>query len=147
MNYIRDGRAPIPTTEFISKVMSANKNKSTKPELSLRRALWKNDIKGYRLNYKRIPGKPDIVFVSRKIAIFVNGCYWHRCPKCKLPLPQSNTPFWSQKFERNIKRDKRKTIELKKMQWTVVIVWECEIKKNIVKSLNKIRKIYYEKKA
>jgi DNA mismatch endonuclease (patch repair protein) len=147
MNYIRDGRAPIPASEAISKVMSANKGKNTKPELTLRKALWKNDLKGYRLNYKKIPGRPDIAFVSKRVAIFVHGCYWHRCPHCKLPMPKSNLAFWGNKFEKNVERDNRKIKELKKRGWQVIVIWECEINKNIEKQVNKIRKVYYEKKA
>ncbi len=72
-HYIRDKRTPKPSYRPISKVMSANKAKDTKPELKLRKALWKAGIKGYRLNWKSVPGRPDIAFVGKKIAIFVHG--------------------------------------------------------------------------
>ena len=83
--YIRDKRSPKPLSESTSKVMSANKAKNTKPEIALRKALWSEGYKGYRLNWKNVPGRPDIAYPGKKIAIFVNGCYWHRCPKCDLP--------------------------------------------------------------
>jgi len=108
MSYIRDGRAPIPTSEITSRVMSANLGKNTKPELVLRKALRTIGLPGYRLHWKNAPGRPDIVFPGRKIAIFVNGCYWHRCPHCNLPLPKSNTDFWMEKFEKNKERDAEK---------------------------------------
>lgn len=133
--YIRDKRSPKPKNENVSRVMSANKAKNTKPEQTLRKMLWKEGLRGYRLNYKKIPGRPDIVFVSKKIAIFVHGCFWHRCPHCKLPSPKNNSAFWEDKFEKNIRRDKSKIDELVKSGWTVKVIWECEIKKQ---SINKI---------
>ncbi|MBT6568273.1 MAG: hypothetical protein HON19_05160 [Flavobacteriales bacterium] len=78
--YTRDGRAPIPDKEITSRLMSSIKDKNTKPELAIRKAMWNNGVKGYRLHWKKVPGKPDIAFPSKKVAIFVNRCYWHRCP-------------------------------------------------------------------
>ena len=91
--YVRDGRAPIPKKESISRVMSANKAKNTKPELKLRKALWHSGYKGYRLHPKNIPGRPDIVFKKYALAIFVNGCYWHRCEKCEPSFPKVQSRF------------------------------------------------------
>lgn len=142
--YIRDGRAPIPAQESISKVMSANKAKNTKPERILRKALWKEGIRGYRLHAKEIPGKPDIIFNSKKIAVFVNGCFWHRCPYCKLNLPKSNREFWNNKFESNIKRDKKKIHELKKIGWQTITIWECQIKDDISYIVEKFKKVYQQ---
>ena len=73
--YIRDKRSPKAKGETISKVMSANIAVNSKPEVRLRKALWNSEIRGYRLHYSKIPGKPDIVFTKKKIAIFVNGCF------------------------------------------------------------------------
>ena len=126
--YIRDGRAPIPEKESTSRVMSANKAKNTSPEIFFRKALWSNGIKGYRLHWKKAPGRPDIAFPSKKIAIFVNGCYWHRCPHCKPHMPKSNVDFWEEKFRKNKNRDIKKEKDLKKEGWKVFTVWECEIK-------------------
>lgn len=128
--YTRDGRSPIPKNEGISRVMSSNRAKGTKPELALRKLLHSNGYRGYRTNYKKVPGTPDIAFVSKKIAIFINGCYWHRCPNCKLPLPKSNSIFWEDKFNKNVIRDKKKIEQLKEMGWTVITVWECQLKKD-----------------
>ena len=119
--------------------MSSNKAKNTKPELKLRKALYADGIRGYRLNWKKVPGKPDIAFPGRKIGIFINGCYWHRCPYCELPLPKTNTEFWKEKFEKNIKRDKKKEKELFDLGWTVLVFWECKIKTNIKDCINKIK--------
>ncbi len=98
--------------EAIARSMSGNKGKNTKPELTLRKALWKLGARGYRLHSKSDPGRPDISFPGRKLVIFVNGCYRHRCPHCDLPLPKSNQKFWRDKFDTNIARDEKKTKQL-----------------------------------
>ena len=137
--YLRDGRAPIPKDETTSKVMSANKGKNTKPELLLRKALWYNGIKGYRLHWEKAPGKPDIAFPGKKIAIFVNGCFWHRCPICNPSMPKSNTKFWTKKFSKNIERDKKKIQELEELDWRVLTIWECELKKDLDHQIQKVK--------
>ncbi len=129
----------MPLNENVSRVMSSNKAKNTKPELRLRKALYADGVRGYRLNWKKVPGKPDIAFPGRKISIFINGCYWHRCPHCELPLPKTNTEFWKEKFDKNIKRDKKKEKELLDLGWTVLVFWECKIKTNIKDCINKIK--------
>ena len=142
-HYIRDKRSPEPSSRVISKVMSANKAKDTKPELKLRKALWKAGLKGYRLNWRHVPGRPDIAFVGKKIAIFVHGCYWHRCPECDLPLPKSNTKFWKDKFERNQQRDKMKIAELIRLGWKdPLVIWECDINKNLQSCIDNIRFLF-----
>ena len=113
--YIRDKRSPRPRSEAVSRVMSANRAKDTRPEVALRKALRRAGGRGYRLHYKRVPGRPDIAFVSKRVAVFVNGCYWHRCPKCDLPLPKTNTAFWKAKFDANSARDSR--------FWTIRLRW------------------------
>ena len=139
MNYQRDGRSPIPNDEVTSKVMSANKGKNTKPELMLRKALFTNGIRGYRLHWKKAPGRPDISWPGRKIAVFVNGCYWHRCPHCDLPLPKSNTEWWKEKFGKNVTRDQRKLQELKDADWKVITIWECKIRKEIASCVDRVK--------
>lgn len=94
--YVRDKRSPKPKNENVSRVMSANKAKNSKPEVQLRKYLWNNGLKGYRLHHKKSPGRPDIAYISKKLAIFVNGCYWHRCPKCNYTLPKNNRIFVNQ---------------------------------------------------
>ncbi len=138
--YIRDGRAPIPEKEITSKIMSRIKAKNTKSEILLRKELWKNGIKGYRLHWKKVPGRPDIAFPGKKIAIFVNGCYWHRCPICKPSFPKTHQEFWKDKFNKNKERDKRKINDLQKIGWKVIVVWECKIKNSIEICINRIKK-------
>jgi DNA mismatch endonuclease, patch repair protein len=139
--YSRDKRSPKPLNDSTSKVMSANKAKNTKPEIMLRKALWAKGYNGYRLNWKRVPGRPDIAYPGKKIAIFVNGCYWHRCSKCDLPIPKTNTEFWKDKFNKNVERDKKKSDELLSLDWIVLVFWECDIKSNISNSIQKIKKV------
>ncbi len=109
--------------------MSRIQGKDTKPELLLRSLLHRAGFR-YRLHYKRLPGKPDIVLPKYKTVIFVNGCYWHRHSGCpKATTPSTNVGFWQSKFDETVKRDKKKAIELKEKGWEVVVVWECELLK------------------
>ena len=139
--YLRDNRSPVPLNENVSRVMSRNKARNTKPELNLRRSLYADGVRGYRLNWKKAPGTPDIAFPGKKIAIFINGCYWHRCPHCELPLPKTNKEFWEEKFDKNIKRDIKKEKELLDLGWIVLVFWECKIKTNMKDCTNKIKAI------
>ena len=123
--------APVATSAVSTAtrhVMQANKSKNTKPELRVRAALRDAGLVGYRIHWKKAPGKPDICFPGRRVAIFVNGCFWHRCPHCALPLPKSNVDFWQAKFARNVARDERDLRLLSADGWTVLVVWECALK-------------------
>ena len=122
---------PHPASEVTTKVMKANKSKDTKPEMILRKALREAGFPGYRLHWKKAPGHPDIAYPGRKVAIFVNGCFWHRCPHCNLPTTKRNQEYWVPKFERNVERDKKEQEDLIRLGWTVEVVWECEIKKDL----------------
>ena len=128
--HIRDGRSPTPSNDSVSKVMRANRRKNTGPEITLRRALREAGLSGYRLQWK-VPGRPDIAYPGRKVAIFVNGCFWHMCPRCDLPLPRSNRDYWIPKLRRNKERDSEKREALEETGWTVITVWECEIRTEI----------------
>ena len=136
--YIRDKRSPVPKSAVVSNVMRANTRKNTKPEVTFRKLLWSNGIRGYRVNWKKAPGTPDIAFPGRKLAIFINGCFWHRCLNCAYPLPKHNTDFWQAKFEKNVTRDKAKIDQLEKLGWKVLTIWECGIKNNIAHELKKV---------
>ena len=107
--------------------MQGNKSEDTKPELLARRHLRAVGLTGYRLHWKKAPGSPDICFPGRHVAIFINGCFWHRCPYCNLPLPGSNTEYWQAKFARNRERDYINREKLTADGWTVVVVWECAL--------------------
>jgi len=124
--YIRDSRSPTPKNEMVSRTMGANRSKETAPEVLLRKALWKTGLRGYRKNWRNAPGRPDIAFPGKKIAIFVNGCFWHHCPVCRFPIPKNNRAFWLNKFKANKKRDTKKKKELEMLGWKVVVFWEHE---------------------
>src|SRR5438477_12759213 len=113
-------RNPAPTAETVSRTMQANRAKDTAPERIFRKSLCECGLRGYRLHSKAVPGRPDISFGRQKVAIFVHGCFWHRCPKCALPLPKSNREFWKKKFRRNRARDRRKARLLINEGWKVI---------------------------
>lgn len=139
-----DNRNPPPINENVSKSMRSNKGKGTKPELIVRQMLRELGYPGYRLNWKKAPGHPDIAYPGRRIAIFVNGCFWHHCPRCDLPMPKSHSDFWRTKIERNVQRDERKNGELVEAGWTVITIWECELKKERDWAVMKLRDVLDE---
>ena len=120
---------PPASSEATRHVMQANRGRDTSPELAVRAALRAAGLTGYRLHWKGAPGRPDVCFVGRRVAIFVHGCYWHRCPHCALRTPRTHAEFWEAKFARNRERDARAVRELVSAGWTVVVVWECALKK------------------
>lgn len=119
------------TKEQRHKCMSSIKGKDTKPELLVRKFLFKRGYR-YRLNHPRLPGHPDLVMLKYRSVIFVNGCFWHGHEGCKyFILPKSNTDFWKTKIERNKERDIEVQKELAKMGWHCITIWECQLRPNI----------------
>jgi DNA mismatch endonuclease (patch repair protein) len=109
--------------------MARVRNKDTKPELKVRKALHAAGLR-FRLQARDLPGRPDIVFRSRRIAIFVHGCFWHRHPdpSCKLArMPKSRSEFWEPKLTANAARDERNARALKALGWRVELLWECDL--------------------
>ncbi len=117
---------------LMSKVRSTN----TKPEIKVRKMVFKLGFR-YRLYRKDLPGKPDMVFVKMKKVIFINGCFWHGHNCRKSLTPKSNLKYWNNKISENKNRDKINKKKLKKMGWSYLVLWECEINKNISKIQNK----------
>ena len=133
------------TKEQRHKCMSHIRSKDTKPELKVRRWLWKNGYR-YRLNVKSVPGKPDIVLRPYRTAIFVNGCFWHghnivwnstaennyvsSSSCCR--IPQSNKEFWMSKIHRNQERDSHNYNILQENGWQVIVVWECQLTPKLI---------------
>jgi DNA mismatch endonuclease (patch repair protein) len=115
----------------VRNVMRANRARDTAPERALRRALRTAGHPGYRLNWRGAPGRPDISYPGRRVAVFVHGCFWHHCPRCQPSLPRSNGAFWARKFELNRERDTRKRRELEMGGWLVHEVWECDIRERL----------------
>ena len=111
-------------SEIMSKVRSSG-NRST--EIKLAEIFRKNKITGWR-RHVSLPGKPDFFFPKEKVCVFADGCFWHKCPKCFVP-PKSNSRSWHKKIEENAKRDQRVRKKLRRMGFSVLTVWECDIKK------------------
>ncbi|MBB3703082.1 very short patch repair endonuclease [Alloprevotella rava] len=108
--------------------MSRIRSKNTKPELALRKALFARGFR-YRVNDKKLPGKPDIVLPKYKTVIFIHGCFWHGHEDCKYAyIPKTNTRFWIDKITSNAERDKVNAEKLTALGWNVLTVWECEIR-------------------
>lgn len=141
-----------PTTEVDparSAQMAKIKGRDTKPEMRVRRALHAAGLR-YRLHVKGLPGKPDIILPSRRIAIFVHGCFWHRHPdpSCKLArMPKSRIDFWQDKLEGNRARDERNEAALRADGWDVKVMWECEITDRALSSLSEECLIARKQKA
>ncbi len=96
-------------------------------ELALGRLLWAAGLRGYRKHWK-VLGKPDFAWPGRKVAVFVDGCFWHGCQKCKT-LPKTNRKFWRTKIAANQARDARVSSRLRRKGWSVIRVWECDVAK------------------
>lgn len=117
------------TPEQRSRTMRAVRSRDTKPELAVRRFLHAAGLR-YRLHDRRLPGSPDLVFPKHRAVVFVDGCFWHQHPDCPAASrPQSNTDYWSRKLSGNVERDARNRAALEASGWTVLVIWECEIRK------------------
>jgi DNA mismatch endonuclease (patch repair protein) len=111
-----------------SRNMSRIRSKNTEPEIIVRKALTKYGMK-YRLHLTNLPGSPDIVLTKKRIAIFINGCFWHQHEGCKRKsMPKTNTEYWNNKLSLNIERQNKNIANLKSLGWKTGIVWECQTK-------------------
>ncbi|WP_152226027.1 very short patch repair endonuclease [Pseudomonas sp. SCB32] len=129
--------ADVLTPEQRKCCMSRVRSRDTGPEMLLRRRLWAAGLR-YRLKVK-LPGKPDIVFVARRLAVFVDGCFWHRCP-LHSTTPKGNSEFWCLKLNENVKRDRRVDDQLEGMGWIVVRFWEHEVNGDVEACVREIVK-------
>lgn len=112
--------------------MQSIRSKGTTPELRVRRWLWRHGYR-YRLNVRSVPGSPDLVLRRYRTAIFVNGCFWHGHEGCRsFKMPQSNTLFWNNKIRRNRERDQRNYALLTQNGWHVIVIWECQLKRQLL---------------
>ena len=129
------------TTEQRSKIMKQIKSKTTIPEIMLSKSLWRNGFR-YRKNYSKLPGKPDIVISKFRIAIFVDGEFWHGYNwEEKKKRIATNRDYWIPKIEKNIQRDKINNQRLAEMGWTVIRFWEQDIRKDLEGCIQKIKDI------
>lgn len=134
------------TKEQITKNMKSNKSKDTKPELLLRKELWRRGLR-YRKNYKKLCGKPDIVFLGAKIAVFVDGKMWHGYDwENQKNDFKSRREYWIPKIERNIERDYEVTRELIDIGWLVMRFWDFEVIKNLQDCADKVQQAYNNRK-
>ncbi len=140
-----EGMGDVMTPEQRHKCMARIRSKNTKPEIMVRKYLFARGFR-YRKNVRRLPGTPDIVLRKYRTVIFVNGCFWHGHEGCRYShLPKSNVEFWRNKIERNKKRDLRERVELRRMGWHVIQVWECQLKpKEREMTLRSIEQALYE---
>ena len=136
-----DPRNPAPTSLSARLSMIGNVGRGTSPEVALRQALRAAGARGYRLN-RRIEGvRPDIVFGRSGVAVFVHGCFWHRCMTCRHPLPRSHRDFWLAKFRRNKQRDREKRRRLERAGWRVIEVWEHELRDDVARVARAIGRV------
>ena len=121
--------------------MASIKGKDTLPEMAVRRKAHRLGYR-YRLHQRQLPGKPDMVFASRRAVIFVHGCFWHQhsAKQCKARPPKSRLDYWLPKLRRNVERDKRNQKLLRASGWHVLVIWECETRdeRRIESCLNKL---------
>jgi DNA mismatch endonuclease (patch repair protein) len=120
----RKSTSPAPLDAATSVRFARQARVATKPELVLRRELHRRGLR-YRVNHPQLPGRPDIAFTRAKVAVFVDGCFWHRCPEHGT-MPRNNRDWWQTKLDRNVARDRVKDAALADLGWTVLHVWEHE---------------------
>lgn len=121
-----------------SKIMRSIKGKETKSEVMVRKFLFKEGFR-YRKNVASLPGKPDIVLRRYSTVIMINGCFWHGHENCNSwNYPSTRAEYWKDKIDKNKLRDKKNSESLSRMGWTVITIWECQLKKNFTEQIQKI---------
>lgn len=125
-------------------MMAAVRSKSTRPEILVRKLVFSMGYR-YRLHRKDLPGKPDLVFPSRKKVIFIHGCFWHQHGCKGSHLPKTNTDYWVPKLQRNKERDADQMNKLKESGWECLVIWECELKNK--DELQKRIKLFLDEKT
>ncbi|MDO3641217.1 very short patch repair endonuclease [Mucilaginibacter sp. L3T2-6] len=129
----------IHSSEIRSFNMSRIRSKNTTPERIIRAFLFSHGFR-YRIHYKKLPGKPDIVLPKYKTVIFVNGCFWHGHENCRyFSIPKTRSEYWSGKIEKNKSKDRDAVFKIRDSGWDVIVIWECELKRlRAEETLNRI---------
>jgi DNA mismatch endonuclease (patch repair protein) len=138
---------PNPVSTPVSKSMRGNRSTGTMPERMLAKIIWEAGYRGYRKNDKRVAGSPDLYFPKLRLAVMLNGCFWHRCPYCKLSIPKTNKDFWAQKFLKNKERDIRQRSLRTAAGIRSVVIWECKLKSKPQRVLERLSKIIREQES
>lgn len=120
-----------------SEMMRAVHSKDTKPEVLVRKALFKKGLR-FRLQRRDLPGKPDMFVLRYKVVVFVNGCFWHQHGCSMTTRPKSRSAFWNEKFDRNVARDVKTLRELSLQGFRVAVVWECSLKKGPERTVERL---------
>ena len=137
------------TPEITHKIMASIPSKGTRPEIILRKALWHKNLR-YRVNYEKLPGKPDIVFTKQKVAVFCDGDFWHghnwaiRGQSSLEEELDGYSDYWRQKILRNIERDEENNKALRALGWTVVRIWESDIKNDLEECVREVQEALFE---
>jgi DNA mismatch endonuclease (patch repair protein) len=152
MPRIPSSRSSLPSSKSIARgeptelARSANmakiRGRDTSPETMLRKALWHNGLR-FRVNFRVLKTRPDIVFTARKLAVFVDGCFWHGCPQHYV-MPRTRTAFWSDKLKTNTTRDREQTINLTENGWRVLRFWEHEVETDLVRVAEDVAYAYFD---
>lgn len=131
--------ADVHSEEQRSRNMQAIKGKNTSIELLVRRNLHKLGFR-YSLHRKDLPGHPDLVMKNYQTVVFINGCFWHQHDNCRyVAKPEKNSNFWSDKLRKNKERDLKNMAELSALGWNVIVIWECELKKDCEAIMNRLQ--------
>ncbi len=135
--------------EVTSKIMSSIRSKNTKPEIMLRKALWRKNYR-YRVNYKELPGKPDIVFTRQKVVVFCDGDFWHGHNWAVRGMDSLEeelagySPYWQNKIRKNVERDIREDKELWNLGWRVVRIWTSDIEKYLDECVRTVEETLFD---
>ena len=129
--------------EVRSRIMSRIRGQNTRPEMYVRQTVWRHGFR-YRLNARKLPGTPDLVFPRFKTALFVHGCFWHQHGCSRTSRPSSNHDYWDRKLDRNVERDAQNQARLKAIGWTVVTVWECNLEEGTAEAISLLENLRAE---
>ena len=129
--------------EVRSRVMARVKGRDTGPEMTLRRALWALGVRGWRCHRRTVPGRPDLAFGRARVAVFVDGGFWHGHPSKY--WPGRSGPYWDAKIARNQARDKRVDQQLQDLGWTVVRLWDFEVQADPAETAERVREVIVKK--